>query len=225
MDIYRISDLNIAINTRCSTIAESIKRYKVDYQEVPNITLGLSDDRMIELMEEYEGYTADMIETMALSTLYCWALFDFNGFPIRATAVEYEDRCILFASPYNEDFDPKLFLPQDKVFVYDYPAIRLEGDTYYAFDTPFGVNGMLSKPGRKLPLESIVFIDANCFDSLRKLESKDFVPMFMRAVAQNVRQERTKHSLFILGNLMHKVKFFGIREVSPYDIDFILERV
>ena len=225
MDLYRIADLNVAINTHSPTIAESIQRYKVDYQETPNVTLGITDDRMIELMEEYEGYTADVVETVAIATQFCWELFDYNGFPIRATAVEHEGRCILFASPYDEGFDPRAFLPEDKVFTYNFPAIRLEGDVYYAFDTPFGTNGKLSKPDHKLPLESIVFIDAHRFDSLRKLESKDFVPMFMRAVAQNVRQERTKHSLFILGNLMHKVTFFGVREVTPYDMDFILERV
>lgn len=225
MVIYRISDLNIEINTNSPTLAESIKRYRVDYQEVPNVTLGLSDDRLIELMEEYEGYTADLVETVAITTLYCWALFDFNGFPIRATAVEYEGRCILFAAPFDESFDPKIFLPADKVFVYDYPAVRLEGDTYYVFDTPFGMNGALSKTGHKHPLSSIVFIDGHRFDSLRKIESKDFVPLFMRAVAQNVRQERTKHSLFVLGNLMHSVNFFGVKSVNPYDIDFILERV
>ena len=225
MDLYRIADLNLTIHTNSLTIAENIRRYKVDYQETPNVTLGITDDRMIELMEEYEGYTADVVETVAISTQFCWELFDYNGFPIRATAVEHDGRCILFASPFNESFDPRIVLPENMVFTYNYPAIRLEGDVYYAFDTPFGINGKYAKPGHKFPLESIVFIDAQRFDSLRKLDSKDFVPMFMRAVAQNVRQERTKHSLFILGNLMHKVNFFGIRDVSPYDIDFILERV
>ena len=225
MDIYRISDLNIGIETHAKTIADSIARYKVDYQEEPNFSLSLSDDRLIELMEEYEGYTADLVETVALSTQYCWALFDFNGFPIRATALEYEGSCVLFASPFEEGFDPKIVLPADKVFVYNYPGIRLEDDTYYVFDTPFGTNGVLSKPGHKLPLRSIVFIDADRFDSLRKLDTKDFVPMFMRAVSQNVRQERTKHSLFVLSNLMKKIHFFGVRDVNAYDIDFILERV
>ena len=80
--------MNVEIKTNSPTVAEEIHQYEVDYKETPNLTLALSDDRLIELMEENEGYTADMMETAYMATQYCWALFDFNGFPIRATAVE-----------------------------------------------------------------------------------------------------------------------------------------
>ena len=209
MSIYRISDLNIEIITNSPTTAEAIKPYEAHYKETPNLTLSLTDDRLIELMEENEEY--------------CWALFDFNGFPIRATAVEHEGKAILFAAPYDESVDFMAMLPKDKVFTYNYPGVRMQDDLYYAFDTPFGLNGKYAKPGHKLVLEAIVFIDSHRFDSLRTLEAKDFVPMFMRAVALNVRHERTKHTLFILERVMHRVKFFGVRDLN--DIDFILERV
>ena len=223
MSIYRISDLNIEIITNSPTTAEAIKPYEAHYKETPNLTLSLTDDRLIELMEENEGYTADGIETAFMATQYCWALFDFNGFPIRATAVEHEGKAILFAAPYDESVDFMAMLPKDKVFTYNYPGVRMQDDLYYAFDTPFGLNGKYAKPGHKLVLEAIVFIDSHRFDSLRTLEAKDFVPMFMRAVALNVRHERTKHTLFILERVMHRVKFFGVRDLN--DIDFILERV
>ena len=76
---------------------------------------------------------------------------------------------------------------------------------------------------KKLKLSSIVFVDRDRFDSLRKIEAKDFVPMFMRAVSLNVRQERTKHTLFILERVMHRVDFYGVRDLN--DLEFILERV
>ena len=223
MSIYRISDLNIEIITNSPTTAEAIKPYEAHYKETPNLTLSLTDDRLIELMEENEGYTADVIETAFMATQYCWALFDFNGFPIRATAVEHEGKAILFAAPYDESVDFMAMLLKDKVFTYNYPGVRMQDDLYYAFDTPFGLNGKYAKPGHKLVLEAIVFIDSHRFDSLRTLEAEDFVPMFMRAVALNVRHERTKHTLFILERVMHRVKFFGVRDLN--DIDFILERV
>ena len=222
MDIYRISDLNIEILPKFPLIAGNIARYKVDYDERPNVTLALSDDRMIELMEENEGVTADVVESIYLSTLYCWSLFDFNGFPIRATAVERDGECVLIASPFHEEFDPQMYIPEDRAFTYNYPGVRMEGDDYYVFDTPFGLLGSKSKPGHKLKLSSIVFVDADKFDSMRLLEAKDFVPLFMRAVAQNIRHERTKHTLFVLERVMHRVKFFGVRDLN--DLDFILER-
>ena len=60
MALYRISDLNVAIKTNSPTLAENIKRYEVTYKAEPNITLEISDDRLIELMEENEGITADL---------------------------------------------------------------------------------------------------------------------------------------------------------------------
>lgn len=223
MDIYRISDLNIAIETKSPTVAAAIPRYKADYQEVPNVTLALSDDKMIELMEENEGVTADVVESTYIATLYCWALFDFNGFPIRATAVEREDDCVLIAAPFDDSFDPLTMIPSKHVFTYNYPGVRMEGDDYYVFDTPFGLLGEKSKTGRKQKLSSIIFVDPQRFDSLRRLDAKDFVPMFMRAVAQNIRQERTKHTLFVLERVMHRVDFYGVRNLT--DFNFIMERV
>lgn len=223
MALYRISDLNIEIKTNSPTLAENIRRYEANYSADPNITLEMSDDRLIEMMEEYEGMTADMVESLYMATLYSWAIFDFNGFPIRAVGVENDGECTLFAAPDDSSVDLNLMIPRDKAFVYDYPGIRMQDDDYYVFDTPFGDHGGESTTGKKLRLKSIVFVDCMRFDSLRAIEAKDFVPLFMHAVSRNVRQERTKHTLFILERVMHRVKFFGVGDVN--DFDFILERV
>lgn len=222
MALYRISDLNIEIKTKSPTLADNIVPYAVTYEADPNITLEMSDDRMIEMMEEYEGMTADMVESLYMATLYSWAIFDFNGFPIRAVGVEHEGECVLFAAP-DDPVDLTRMIPRGKAFVYDYPGIRMQDDDYYVFDTPFGDHGGESVPGKKLKLRSIVFVDRSRFDSLRAIEAKDFVPLFMRAVSENVRQERTKHTLFILERVMHRISFYGVGDVN--DLDFILERV
>lgn len=223
MGLYRISDLNVEIITNSPTTVGNIKRYEADYDAKPNISLAVSDDKMLELMEENEGYTADVIETMYLATLYSWAIFDFNGFPMKAVAVEHDGVCTLFSAPDDGTIKLVDLIPHDKAFVYSYPGIRMENDDYYVFDTPFGLYGDLSQTDKKLKLSSIVFVDSVRFDSLRKLEAKDFVPLFMHAVAQNIRHERTKHTLFVLERVMHRVDFFGVRDVN--DLDFILERV
>lgn len=223
MALYRISDLNIEIKTNSQTLADNISRYEVHYKADPNITLEMSDDRLLEMMEEYEGMTADYVESLYMATLYSWAIFDFNGFPIKAVGVEYEGECVLVAAPDDPSVNLLYQIPQDKAFVYEYPGIRMEDEDYFVFDTPFGSYGHMSQPGKKLKLRSIVFVDSNRFDSLRSIEAKDFVPLFMHAVSQNVRQERTKHTLFILERVMRRVKFFGVGDIS--DFDFILERV
>lgn len=223
MALYRISDLNIEIKTNSPTLAENIRRYEVTYQAEPNVVLEMSDDRLIEMMEENEGVTADVIENMYIATLFSWALFDYNGFPMRAVGVEHDGVCTLLAAPDDPSVDLNSIISEDIAFVYDYPGIRMQDDDYFVFDTPFGRYGSRSKTERKLKLSSIVFVDGNRFDSLRKIEAKDFVPLFMRAVSENCRQERTKHTLFILERVMRRVDFYGVRDVN--DIDFILERI
>lgn len=223
MALYRISDLNVEIKTKSPTFAENIRRYEVTYDANPNVTLEMSDDRMIELMEENEGVTADTLELAYMATLFSWAIFDYNGFPMKAVGVESDGESVLIAAPFDETVDLASMIPGDKAFVYDYPGIRMQDEDYYVFDTPFGVYGDRSVTGKKLKLRSIVFVDRDRFDSLREIEAKDFVPLFMRAVSLNVRQERTKHTLFILERVMHRVKFFGVGDIG--DLDFILERV
>ena len=223
MALYRISDLNVEIKTKSPTFAEFIRRYEVTYEAAPNVTLEMSDDRMIELMEENEGVTADKLELSYMATLYSWAIFDYNGFPMKAVGIESDGEAVLVAAPFDDSLDLASLIPRDKAFVYDYPGIRMQDEDYYVFDTPFGAYGDRSVTGKKLRLRSIVFVDKDRFDSLREIEAKDFVPLFMHAVSQNVRQERTKHTLFILERVMHRVKFFGVGDVS--DLDFILERV
>ena len=108
------------------------------------------------------------------------------------------------------------------VFDYDYPAVRLIDTTFMVYDTPFGSHGDLSRETR-LPLTSIVFVDSDRFDTLKRLEPIDFIPFFVRAVAISIHQERTKHTLFMLEKLMHSIQFYGVKNVD--DVNFILERV
>ena len=223
MALYRISDLNIEIKTNSPILSENLRRYETAQDEKPNITLAINNDRLLELMEEYEGYDAEVVEGVYMATLYSWAIFDFNGFPIKAVGVEHNGECVLFASPSDENNTGLVSALDNKAFVYNFPGVRMIDDDYYVYDTPFGINGGKSVPGKKLKLKSIVFVDNERFDSLREIEAKDFVTLFMRAVSQNVRQERTKHTLFILERVMHRVKFFGVGDVS--DLDSILEQL
>lgn len=221
MGQYRISELNIEIETNSKTLTKNLAPYETEFDYKPNLSLSISDDMLLQYMEEYEGYTADIIECEYLSTEYARALFDFNGFPMKSTAVMHDGSAVLFASPFLDDYNVYDYLPKDKVFVVDNPAVRLIGSDFYVYDTPFGIHGDKAKVGcDRIPLRSIVFVD-NEFDSLKRLDTKDMVNMFLRAVSQSIRSERTKHTLFTLEKLMHVVDFYGVGNL--YDVDFILE--
>lgn len=221
MGQYRVSDLNIEVNTKSQTLLNNLKAYETSFDYKPNLSLSISDDILLQYMEEYEGYTSDIIECEYLSTEYCRALFDFNGFPISATAVEYDDCAVLFSSPLDKN-DVNEKLPQDKIFSVGNTGIRLISDFFYAYGTPFSVKGDKSRDV-KLPIKSIVFVDSEHFDSLKLLNTKDMVNMFMRAVSISIHNERTKHTLYMLEKVMHKVKIYGVGDLS--DVKFILDRV
>ncbi len=221
MGQYRISELNIEIETRSNTLLQNLKPYETSFDYKPNLTLSISDDLLLQYMEEYEGYTADIIECIYLSTEFSRALFDFNGFSMKSSAVKYDDSCVLF-SPVDVEKDIFNVLPDDRIFSVDYPAIRLISNVFYAYDTPFGLHGDKSS-ANKLPLKSIVFVDKERYDSLKRLDTKDMVSLFLRAVNASIKSDRTKHTLFMLEKLMHTVKFYGVSDVS--DIEFILDKV
>ncbi len=221
MGQYRIADLNIEILTNSLTLLNNLKPYETSFDYKPNLTLNITDDMLLQYMEEYEGYTADVIECIFLATEFSRSLFDFNGFPIDSVAVEYDGSAVLFSSPFEES--PLCeSLSENAIFAVDYPAIRLISSVFYAYDTPFGLNGDKAKEN-KLPVKSIVFVDSERFDSLKRLDTKDMVSMFIRAVNRSIKSERTKHTLFTLEKVMKVVDFYGVGDLS--DVDFILERV
>ena len=221
MGQYRISELNIEIETNSSTLIKNLARYETSFDYRPNLSLSITNDIMLDLMEEYAGHSADVIECEYISTEYARSLFDFNGFPLRATAVECDDCCVLFCCPFKEERICDL-LPQDKIFAIDCPGIRLIDGIFYAYGTPFGLDGHRSKD-IKLPIKAIVYVDAESYDSLKRLDTKNMVNAFIRSVMLAIRGERTKHSLFMLEKLMKVVDLYGVSDLK--DVDFILEKV
>ncbi len=221
MGQYRISELNIEVETNSKTLLNSLKPYETSFDYKPNLVLSMSDDLLLQYMEEYDGYTADEVECEYLTTEYARSLFDFNGISLLSVGVEHDSSAVLFASPFQQS-DVNAFLPQDKVFAVNVPAIRLIGTDFFVYDTPFGMYGDKSRPVR-LPLKSIVFVDSERFDSLKRLDTLDMVSMFMRAVMHSIHGERTKHTLYMLEKIMKKVDFYGVANL--YDVNFILEHV
>lgn len=219
MGQYRISDLNIEVNTNSKTLQKNLEQFETSFDYKPNLILSITDDILLQYLEEYEGYTADEIELEYISTEYARALFDFNGFAITATAVKYESSVVLFAAPFS-DLRVADYLPSDKVYVIDNPGVRLISGEFIVYGTPFGLDGDKAKDV-KFPLKSIVFVDKERFDSLKVLDTKDMIKMFLRAVMLSIRSDRTKHTLFMLEKLMKVVKFYGVSDLS--DVDFILE--
>lgn len=221
MGQYRISDLNIEVQTNSKTLQKNLQQYETSFDYKPNLVLSMSDDILLQYMEEYDGYTADEVECEYLTTEYARSLFDFNGISMLGVGVEQDNSAVIFASPFQQ-IDVNAYLPQDKVFVVNVPAIRLISKDFFVYDTPFGMHGDKSKHSR-LPLKSIVFVDSDRFDSLKRLNTLDMVSMFMRAVMHSIHGERTKHTLYMLEKIMKKVDFYGVANL--YDAKFILERV
>ena len=221
MGQYRIAELGLEVKTNSQTLLDNLAPFATNLDYKPNLTLDITDDIMMQLMDEYEGYTADIIECEYHSTEFARSLFDFNGFPIRAAAVECGDSAVLVAAPF-EEYNVADFLPADKIFTVDSPAIRLISEVFYAYGTPFGIYGDKARD-IKLPIKSIVFVDKQRFGSLKPLDSKEMVIMFLRAVYHSIRSERTKHTLFMLEKVMRRVKFYGVSELS--DVNAILEKV
>ena len=221
MKQYRISELNLEIETNSQTLSKNLTPFETQFDYKPNLSLSISEDLLAEYAEEYGDYTLDEIENIYLSTEFARSLFDFNGFAMQCTAVEHNDAAILFASPV-ENVNPYEQLPHDKVFCVDYPAVRLIGKVFFAYDTPFGLNGDKAK-AKKLPIKSIVFVDSERFSNVGKMDTKDMVYLFIRAVTASLHSDRTKHTLFMLEKLMHVVDFYGVSDLS--DIDTILDTV
>lgn len=221
MGQYRVSELNLEVNTNSSTLKSNLERYKTSFDYKPNVVLSISDDRLIQLMEEYEGVSADVLECEFMAAQYARDLFDFNGFPMYACGVSYGGSAVLFSSPF-EKANVDEAVNKDMIITADLSSVRLIGRDIIVYDNPFGMKGHLSHKTR-LPLKSIVFVDSERFDSLKRLDANSYIPMFLRSVSLSIKGERIKHTLYVLEKIMNSITFFGVGDLS--DVDFVLERV
>ena len=190
MKNYRIADLSVNMEVGGRTLEQS-KPFLIS--EVPDenakITLSGITQRVDFLMKNYVSEKSDpaVLEYIISGRRFYKALVDFNGFMLHASAVVYNGKAYLFSADsgvgksthtalWKNCFEGAYTLNDDK------PAIRVFGDDFYVYGTPW--NGKSTESvNQRVPLGGICFLYRNSKNVIRKLSTSEALRRLIRQTA------------------------------------------
>lgn len=133
--------------------------------------------------EQYQGMDESLIAYMESGWQFYAKLIKMGGLYLHSSAVEMENKAYLFSGPCGTGKSTHTRLWQStfgdaaQVFNDDKPAIRKIDGTWYAYGTPWcGKDGI--NQNKKIPLAGICFLKQAPENKIRRLSSKESIPLF-----------------------------------------------
>lgn len=157
-------------------------------------------------------------EYLATGFAFAKALLEFDGFVVHASAVAMDDAAVLFSAPCGTGKSTQAALWQrffgaERAVILndDKPAIRRLGDDFFAFGTPWSGKTPLNE-NRKVPLRAIVFLEQAKDNEIRRLSSREAVPLLIQhSLGYGDDQEKAGKLLTILDRMMSQVQIYSLR--------------
>ena len=167
MNVYRIAEMNIAVEARYEETYEYMKAFLTD-NTVYELFIS-PDDEMIrhekELGEEIHGTASSpyICEAVAVLRVICDYIIDKNGFFLHCSCLKYKDDAIIFTAPsgtgksthaalWRRHFGGEVVMIND-----DKPLVREKDGRFYIYGTPWnGKHGIGSNTSA--PIKAVVFL-------------------------------------------------------------------
>lgn len=134
-----------------------------------------------EPLKKYPLPSLDNYEYIETGFAFSRALLDYNGFCLHSSAVALDNKAVLFSAPCGTGKSThtglwRKYFGEDKAIIIndDKPAIRLMGDTFYVYGTPWSGKSDLNT-NVKVPLQAIVFLEQAPENRIERLNNKEAV--------------------------------------------------
>lgn len=134
-----------------------------------------------EPLKKYPLLKFDDYEYINTGFAFSRALLDYNGFCLHSSAVALDNKAVLFSAPCGTGKSThtglwRKYFGEDKAIIIndDKPAIRLMGDTFYVYGTPWSGKSDLNT-NVKVPLQTIVFLEQASENCIERMSNKDAV--------------------------------------------------
>ncbi len=178
-----LAGLHIAIENRYDYIVNYCKDYLADFETV-DFSVSATEEEIMAEDKEREGYHPDYLETLAVYRKIADKLVDYEGFLMHGVVLDIGGTGVAFLaqSGVGKSTHARMWkkLLQEKMTVVngDKPLVRFDGDTPYAYGTPWaGKEGI--QTNMKTPLKNICFIQRAEKNECVKLDKKAALPLLM----------------------------------------------
>ena len=149
MSMYRIADLNVAMDTFGRTARQS-EAYRIP-EAAADVVVRTDLDAA---QRRYPSFSPDDCEYMETAALFYDSLLDFDGMMLHASCVVLDGEAYVFSAPSGtgKSTHTQLWLKRfgDRAFILndDKPALRWIDGTCYAYGTPWSGKTQLNRNAR-----------------------------------------------------------------------------
>lgn len=216
MEIYRIADLNIGVESKNDFTKKYMKDYLVNDTKV-DFTVTTTDDMInYEKSIAIEKVPEPYYELTAILRSICRTILDeYNGFFLHCSCLKHEDKAIVFTAKsgtgkstharlWRELLDDKVTMIND-----DKPIVRFIDGEFIIYGTPWNGKHSLSN-NIKAPIKAIYYLhqaDEN------KVEKCDPISSISKLLSQTIipdNNECMNKLLTMLENLVTQIPMFDL---------------
>lgn len=162
MEKFLIAGLKTEYNVFYDRLEEHSEPYKAEFDGEADIKITLTEEDYLRRQEKSPKVPLDIIEYVAVGTVFNRELMNHNGIMLHSSCVEKDGYAYLFSADCGtgKSTHTHLWLKNlsgTRIINDDKPALRLEDGVWYAHGTPFSGKHNEST-NTKVPIRAIVFI-------------------------------------------------------------------
>ena len=219
MPVYRIAEMNIAVDPRYEYTKRIMADYAVSDTEY-ELSVSVTDEMIAyeqELGEKihHVPQSADMCESVAVLRVICDYIIRRGGFFLHCSCLKYRSKAIIFTAPsgtgksthaalWKQRFGDEVVMIND-----DKPLVRETDDGFVIYGTPWR-----GKHGRgentSAPVGAVFFLAQAPENSVKPLDSFSSLSLLMQQTVIPRGKEDVSSLLDMLGRLIEQVPMFRL---------------
>lgn len=184
MEKFLIAGLKTEYDVFYDRLKEHSEPYKADFDGEADIRIELTEEQYKKRQEEVPKIPLDVIEYVAVGTVFNRQLVNHDGVMLHSSCVEKDGFAYLFSADCGtgKSTHTHLWLKNlsgTRIINDDKPALRLEDGVWYAHGTPFSGKHNEST-NTKVPIRAIVFIKRGEENKVSKMAPAEAVKLIFK---------------------------------------------
>lgn len=213
---YKIADVIVEFDTKFDMLSSRAAKYRVPKNTKGNFKIIVEEKDMQKELNENPGFTPELAEYMLAGNTFYRTLLNYQGCVLHASAVVVDNEAYLFSAPCGTGKSTHTslwlrYLANKKPYILndDKPAIRIMGDGIYAYGTPFSGKHDINVD-KKVKLKAICFLEQAKNNSIRKVEPKEAIGLFLGQTFRNLEKEEMVKFFDLLDGILNEIPIYKL---------------